>query len=371
MAKGHEPDYILLAVVFILLAFGIIMVASASIVKGFLDFGDSYYYAKHQFLYGIVPGLVFLLAAQRLNYRGWIKLAVPLLLLSVGVLLLVFIPALGFSHGGAKRWLTISSLSFQPSEFVKIIFIIYLAVWFDKKGDKVKDRNETLLPFIFLVGFLSVIIIAQPNLGMLSIISLSSVALYYVAGGRIRHLAFLFLLWVASLAVFIRFEPYRLNRFMIYLYPEMDPLGKGYQINQAMLAIGSGGIFGMGLGWSGQKYNYLPEPFGDSIFAIIGEELGFIGILALLILFMLFLWRCFSIAKAAPDKFSRLLVVGITAVLAFQFFMNIAAITRLMPLTGVPLPFISYGGSAMMSALLGVGIILNVSRHTLSRRPRY
>ncbi len=364
MIKSHHPDYLLLGTVLLLVIFGIVMVASAGIVKSLQDFSDSYYYARHQLFYGALPGLLLLFLAQRYYYRQWAKWAVFFLLATIIMTLLVFIPALGMSHGGAKRWLTISFFSFQPSEFVKIFFIIYLAVWFERKGEKIKNWSETVVPFILLIGFLGTIIIFQPNLGMLSIICFSSIALFFAAGGRMRHLLALSLGGVALLAIFIRIEPYRLNRFMIFLHPQMDPQGIGYQMNQAVLAIGSGGFWGVGLGLSGQKYNYLPEPFGDSIFAVIAEELGFIGVAFLIIIFLFFVWRCFSIARNTPDNLGRLLVIGITMVIVVQFFMNIAAITGLMPLTGVPLPFVSYGGSALISALLGVGVILNVSRYT-------
>ncbi len=363
MIKPHHPDYALFGAVLLLVIFGIVMVASAGIVKSLQDFSDSYYYARHQLVYGALPGIFLLFLAQRFYYRRWVNLAIPLLVLTIAATLLVFIPSLGMSHGGARRWLTLGFFSFQPSEFVKMFFIIYLAVWFERKGEKIKEWSETVVPFIFLVGFLGTIIILQPNLGMLSIISFSSIALFFAAGGRISHLFALFLGGLTLLALFIRIEPYRLNRFMIFLYPEMDPQGIGYQVNQAVLAIGSGGFWGVGLGLSGQKYNYLPEPFGDSIFAVIAEELGFIGVTFLIIVFLFFIWRCLAVAKNAPDKLGRLLVIGVTMVIAVQFFMNIAAITGLMPLTGVPLPFVSYGGSALISALVGVGVILNVSRY--------
>lgn len=365
MIKPHGPDYALLGIVLLLVAFGIVMVASAGIVKSFQDFSDSYYYAKHQLVYGVLPGVILLFLAEHFYYRRWVKLAIPFLAITVAMMLLVFIPSLGLSHGGAQRWLTLSFFSFQPSEFVKFFFIIYLAVWFERKGEKIRGWKETVAPFIFLIGFLGVILIKQPNFGMLGIIGFSSIALFFAAGGRISHLLFLLLGGLAILAIFIRIEPYRLNRFMIFLYPQMDPQGIGYQINQAVLAIGSGGFWGVGLGLSGQKYNYLPEPFGDSIFAVIAEELGFIGAVFLIIIFLLFLWRCFLVAKNSPDNLARLLVIGITMVITAQFFMNIAAITGLMPLTGVPLPFVSYGGSALISTLIGVGVILNVSRYTI------
>lgn len=363
MTKPHEPDYVLLAIVFLLTAFGLAMVASASLVKGQDNFGDIYYYAKHQFLYGVLPGLFLFFVAQNVYYRNWKKLVLPLLVLAVLALILVFIPALGFAHGGAKRWLVLGSLSFQPAEMMKLIFIAYLASWFVKKGEKIKDFKETVLPMMVMLGILGVLIMAQPNLGTLSIIVLAAFSLFFVAGGKISHIFFLAASLSAALFMLIHFGSYGMNRFIIYLYPEMDPQGIGYQINQAMLAIGSGGFWGMGFLQGRQKYNYLPEPYGDSIFAVLAEELGFVGVLFLTALFLAFAWRCFLIAKNAPDQFGRLLAAGISLTIILQFFINIGAISRFLPLTGIPLPFISYGGSSLIFTLVGAGIILNISKY--------
>lgn len=367
MIKSHEPDYALLFIVFILLVFGLVMVASASIVKGLLEFGDGYYYVKHQFLYGVLPGLFFLFLAERIYYRNWVKMVLPLLALIFLLLLAVFIPSVGFTHGGAKRWLALGFFSFQPSELAKLLFIIYLAAWFDKQRNKITDVKKTLIPFLITAGALSFLIYKQPNLGMLIIVVLSSLTLFFIAGARLSHILGLVLSFVFFIIAAINFASYRMNRFMAYLDPNTDLQGIGWQINQAILGVGSGGLWGKGLGWSGQKYNYLPEPFGDSIFAIIGEELGFIGVLVLIFIFFLFIWRCYAISKNAPDKFSKLLVIGITTIIVLQFFLNIGAIIRLVPLTGVPLPFISYGGSSLVSLLLGIGIILNISKYTTDR----
>ncbi|MBU4338301.1 putative lipid II flippase FtsW [Patescibacteria group bacterium] len=362
MAKSYKPDYVLLGVVFLLLVFGLVMVASASIIKG-LEFGDRYYYAKHQIIYGILPGLILFLLASKIYYRRWVKLSLPLFALGIAGLVAILVTSSVLEHGGATRWIALGSYTFQPSEFVKMFFIIYLAAWLDKKGSKINNVKSTLFPFLVIMAILSVLIIAQPNLGMLGIVALSALSLYYISGARLIHVFALIVLGISALAVFIKISAYRLERFITFLNPKADLLDTGYQVNQAVIAIGSGGLFGLGLGMSRQKYNYLPEPFGDSIFAIIGEELGFAGIAALITLFLIFIWRCFTIAKNAPDNFGKLLVSGITIMLVFQFFMNIAAITQFMPLTGVPIPFISYGGSALASALFGVGVILNVSRH--------
>lgn len=366
MIKSYKPDYVLLGAVFLLLVFGLTMVASASIIKA-LEFGDRYYYAKHQLIYGIFPGLILFFFALKIHYRRWIKLSLPLFVLGIISLSAVLAMPSVLEYGGAARWIAFGSYSFQPSEFVKIIFIIYLAAWLDKKGGRINDIKSTLFPFLIIISILGFLIIAQPNLGMLGIVALSALSLYYISGVRMLHVFSLIILGISALAIFINLEPYRLRRFATFLNPQADLLNAGYQINQAVIAIGSGGLFGLGLGQSRQKYNYLPEPFGDSIFAITGEELGFIGLAALIILFLIFARRCFAIAKNAPDNFGKLLVSGIAIILVFQFFMNIAAIAQFMPLTGVPMPFISYGGSALASALFGVGVILNVSTH-ISRK---
>lgn len=363
MIKSYKPDYILLGVVLFLLFFGLIMVASASIIKGFQEFGDRYYYARHQLIYGIFPGLILFVAASKIYYRRWIKLSLPFFVFGIIGLIILLVTSSSFFHGGATRWIAIGSYTFQPSELVKMFFIIYLAAWLDKKGNRLNNIKETFVPFVIIVAVLGILIIAQPNLGMLGIITVSALALYYISGVRLLHIFSLIILGISALAIFIKLEPYRLKRLATLLDPGADLLGAGYQINQAVIAIGSGGLFGLGLGQSRQKYNYLPEPFGDSIFAITGEELGFTGLAALIVLFLIFAWRCFSVAKNAPDNFGKLLVSGITVVLVVQFLMNIAAITQFMPLTGVPMPFISYGGSALISALFGVGVILNVSKY--------
>lgn len=366
MIKSYKPDYVLLGAVFLLLVFGLTMVASASIPKG-LELGDRYYYAKHQFIYGVLPGLVLFLIASKIYYRRWIKLSLPFFAFGIIILAVTVFTSLNFYHGGATRWIAIGSYTLQPSEFVKMFFIIYLAAWLDKRGNKINDARSTLIPFLIIIAILGFLILSQPNLGMLGIITVSALALYYISGVKLFHVFSLMVLGISAAAVFIKLEPYRLKRLATLLDPSADILGAGYQINQAVIAIGSGGLFGLGLGQSRQKFNYLPEPFGDSIFAITGEELGFVGLVALISLFLVFIWRCFSIAKNVPDNFGRLLVSGITIILTVQFFMNIAAITQFMPLTGVPMPFISYGGSALVSALFGVGVIMNVSSHTPRR----
>jgi len=299
---------------------------------------------------------------SKIDYRKLKKFAPLFLFLSFLMLILVFIPGIGMSFGGAQRWIKIG-LSFQPSEFVKLGVIIYLAAWLSKDKESVQSFTKSFIPFVAVVCAVSILLLKQPDTGTMGIIAIIAITMFFTAGGRFSQI----LLFVTGLAGalwgLIKLAPYRMNRFLVFLNPSMDPKGIGYHINQALIAIGSGGIFGMGFGHSRQKFNYLPEPIGDSIFAIIAEELGLIGGAIVLTLFGIFAWRGFKIAKHAPDKFGMLLAVGITSWIIFQAVINIAAITSLMPLTGITLPFISYGSSSLVMSLGGVGILINISKH--------
>lgn len=362
--KSHSPDYILLGATTILMAFGLIMLYSASMVKGQENFNQPYFYLKHQLIYGLLTGLFFAFLAYKINYRFWKKIAFLLLIGTVALLVLVFLPGLGIKSGGATRWISLSTFSLQPAEVAKLALIIYLAAWLEEKSRVVRNFNEIFIPFLVTTGLIVTLIILQPNLGTAGIIGLMATMIFFSAGGGIWQMGIIFLLAATTLFSFIKIFSHAANRFLIFLHPELDPQGIGYQINQALLAIGSGGILGRGLGQSIQKYNYLPEPMGDSVFAIIAEELGFIGAAATIILFLILAIRGFKIAKNAPDDFAKLLAIGITSWLTIQALTNIAAISGLVPLTGIPLPFISYGGTALIMSLTGIGILLNISRYT-------
>jgi cell division protein FtsW len=300
---------------------------------------------------------------QKIDYHHWRKLAVPFFLVSLVFLVLVFVPGIGTKIYGANRWIQLGPISFQPSEMAKLSIILYLAAWLERRGGRrIKDFFEGFLPFLGIIGIAGFLIIKQPDTGTLMVLILTAIAIYFFSGAKISHLMGTFLAGLFGLAVLIKMEPYRLSRFLVFLNPEIDPRGIGYQINQALLAIGSGGIFGLGLGHSRQKFNYLPEPIGDSIFAILGEELGMIGALALVLLFVILAVRGFKIARNAPDDFGKLLAVGITSWIIFQAFINISAITAIIPLTGITLPFISYGGTSLIFLMAGVGILLNISK---------
>lgn len=359
--KSHNYDKALLVTVILLSVFGLIMISSASVVLSYNNFGYNHYYLTHQFLYGFLPGMVLLFLLKKCDYHIFKKYAVFLLIATVILLFLVFIPDLGFGLKGASRWVSFGGISFQPSEIAKLSFILYLAAWMGGRNKNLKTVSETLLPFAAMIVIISIPLAMQPDIGTLCMIALTAVIMFFISGAKISYIFAIAFCGFAGLVALIKIAPYRMNRLMVFLHPELDPQGTGYQINQALLALGSGGLFGLGFGHSRQKFNYLPEPIGDSIFAIIGEELGMIGLVVVIVLFLVFAARGFKIASKAKDDFGKLVAVGITSWITFQALMNIAAITSLIPLTGIPLPFISYGGSALVMSLSGVGILLNIS----------
>lgn len=362
--KSHKPDRIIGVAVFILLLFGLIMISSAGVIVSRVRFGNEYYFFNHQLLYGVIPGLITLFIVQKIHYSFWKKIAVPMFIGALILLILVFIPGVGTQLQGASRWIDLGPISFQPTEAMKLAIIIYLAYWIEARGHKVKSFSEGLVPFLIVIGLVSFLIIKQPDFGTLGSIILISMTMFFVSGVPLKYIFGMGVSGVSLGYLLIKFEPYRMNRLMTFLDPSKDPQGIGYQINQALLAIGSGGIFGLGLGHSRQKFNYLPEPVGDSIFAVIAEELGMIGASVLIIIFLFLALRGFKIGQKAPDKFAKLVAVGITSWIIFQALINIMAIVGMIPLTGIPLPFISYGSTSLIFILIGVGILLNISKYT-------
>ncbi len=344
------------------------MLSSVSTAVAFHKFGDSYYYIKHQLLYGVLPGLVFLFIVSRIDYRVWKKYAFLLLLFTMALLILVFIPGIGIKLGGARSWVNFFGIAFQPSELLKLTFLMYLAAWLEKRGErKVKDFQSGFIPFVSALLLVIFLIAMQPDIGTMSIIVMISLVVYFIGGASVKYLLGLGMAGMAFLALLIRIAPYRAARFKVFLNPDLDPGGAGYHINQALLAIGSGGLFGVGFGHSRQKHLYLPEVIGDSIFAVMAEELGFVFISFLVILFGLLAYRGFFIARYAPDRFSMLLSAGIVSWISLQAFINIAAMVGLLPLTGLTLPFISYGSSSLVILLIAVGILINISKQTVEQ----
>lgn len=361
----RKPDYVFIGLVGAIVVFGLIMLSSASSAVAYEKFGDNYWYIKHQIVFGLLPGLAAFFLIARTDYRKLKKYALPFLIVSVSLLVLVFIPGLAVGYGTSKSWINFLGISLQPSEIVKLTFLIYLAAWLGPKrgGKDMQDTASSFIPFIVSFGIIVILMVLQPDVGTLSVIAVTSLVVYFSAGAPILHLTWISGAGALLFFLLIKIAPYRAARLMTFLHPEFDPQGVGYHINQALLAIGSGGLFGLGLGLSRQKFQYLPEVAGDSIFAIIAEELGFLLVAGLIIAFVFLAIRGFKIAQGAPDGFGRLLAIGITSWLVFQAFINIGAMVGILPLTGIPLPLISYGGTALTVCLAATGIMVNISKY--------
>ncbi|NTW14600.1 MAG: putative lipid II flippase FtsW [Candidatus Moranbacteria bacterium] len=361
-ASRLKVDSRLLLVIFLMLGAGLLMVGSASVAYGKIRFDDGYYFFKRQLL-GVGIGLVAMAVTQAIPYRFWRKMSVPLFFAAVVLLVLVLIPGIGSTAYGAARWISLGPVSFQPSEVMKFALIVYLAAFFSGKTDVRKtDFIEGAIPFIVILGLIAFLIMKQPDAGTLGIMFVIAFSVFFASGTKISHLGILIGLGLVGIAGLIAAAPYRMHRLTVFLDPGHDPSGAGYQMKQALIALGSGGIFGVGLGHGRQKFLYLPEPMTDSIFAVIGEELGMFGCSVIVVLFLFFAYRGFHIARKAPDEFGKLLSVGIVSWVAFQAFVNIFAISGLMPLTGIPLPFISYGGTSVAVTLAAIGVLLNISK---------
>src|SRR3990167_997788 len=361
--RPGKPDYLLALTVFLLCLFGIVMISSASIVISQERFNNNFYYVTHQ-LISLAVGLVGLIIAYFIDYRFWRKIALTLFLASLVLLLAVFIPGIGKSFGGAHRWLGLGNFLFQPSELVKLTFIIYLASWLQARGEQIREFRAGFIPLVFLTVVLGFLIMSQPDLGTFSVIVGTAVICFFIAGAKPSHLFVGAVGALVLLVILIKAAQYRLQRFFVFLNPQEQTLGAAYHINQALIAIGSGGLWGLGFGQSKQKYLYLPQAHTDSIFAIIAEELGFIRAGLVILAFIYLGFKGLKIAQNAPDDFGRLLAVGVTSWLVFQAFINIAAMVNLLPFTGIPLPFISFGGTSLIISLFGVGILLNISKYS-------
>ncbi|MBU0999919.1 putative lipid II flippase FtsW [Patescibacteria group bacterium] len=347
-------DLPLLVTTAVLILFGLLIVYDASAIKGLNDFNDNFYYIKQQLIWMTI-GVFSLVFFARFNYRKFKLLAVPLLLCSLALLVAVFIPGLGVSGGGAHRWLRFGSVTIQPAEIIKLTGVIYFAVLFEKK--------TKALPFLMLVaGVTFITAVLQKDLGSSAVFVLTAFAIYFAAGGALWHFILTIPVGIAAAAALILTSAYRSKRILAFLNPFSDPQGYTYHILQVLIALGSGGLFGLGLGHSRQKFAYIPEVHTDSIFAIIGEELGFMGGIFVIALFAILLIRGFKIAQNAQDNFGKILSLGLISWLGIQAIINLSSMTSLFPLTGVPLPFISYGGSALVANLTAVGILLNISK---------
>lgn len=357
-------DPVLLFTICGLTLFGFIMIASASSVVAKEFDSSGFFFVRHQLLYGGTVGLLAFLLGILVPYHYWRRLAVPALVVALVLLVLVFIPPFRSSYREASRWVSLGPISFQPTEITKLAFIVYLAALLEKKGDAIGNFRKGVLPFLVIMAVISGLIILQPDIGTLFIITAIAATMIFAAGFKLRHLFLIGAAGIASFVLLFNTAQYRLARIIVYLHPEIDPQGIGYQINQALLAVGSGSWLGLGFGRSRQKFHYLPEPATDSIFAIIAEELGLIRTFLVLGAFVLLGYKGYSVARRAPDTFGRLLACGITSWIVLQAFINIGSIVAITPLTGVPLPFISYGGTALAANLFAAGVLLNISKYS-------
>jgi cell division protein FtsW len=343
---------------------GLVMVLSASSVSAFAEYGSSFLFFKRQAIYALVGGIAAL-AVGRLRYQVWQRVWRPLLAVTVVLLMLVLHPATGTTAGGASRWLSLGPVSLQPSELAKLVVIVAVA---SIMAGSMRHLGETVVwavPLLVVVGLVSVLILLQPDLGTMMVVALSVLCMMFVAGVRLRLMALSSLVFTGVGMALIMSAGYRKTRFLAFLNPWADPQVTGYQIIQSLIALGSGHLFGVGLGASRQKWNYVPNAHTDFIFSILGEELGLVGELLVLLLFGALLWAGVRIALRAPDTFGRLLAGGITAWFGIQALVNLGAVTGVLPITGVPLPFMSYGGSSLVVSLVAVGILFSIGRSGL------
>lgn len=360
----RQIDYVLLGVLLSIVIIGLIVLFSASSVVSFQGYGESGYYLRRQIIVGVIPGLILLWAASRMPYAWWRKVAVPFMILAIILMVATFIPGIGSVHRNVRSWINLGIFSFQPSELAKLALIIYFALWLEKRREhEVRTWSTGMAPFLIFLAFICGLLIKQPDLGTMIIIVFIAVCMFMLGGASFKQLLAITVGGALCILLLANLAPYQTERLTIFLHPEQDPQGIGYHVNQALLAIGAGGLWGRGLGQSVQKYNYLPEVQGDSIFAVMSEELGFVLTLGFLILFFYFLLRAWRVAQSAPDRFSQLLAGGIVSWFTFQTVLNIGGMLRIVPLTGLPLPFVSYGGTAMAINLMAVGVLLSISRH--------
>lgn len=363
-------DAILLILISILVVVGFFIFSSASLgllARDGASFGSA---AFSQFFFGIIGGGIAMFITSNIYYRNWRQYAFYIFIASAVFTLFVFIPGLGMSHGGATRWIDIGFTTIQPSEFFKIGFVIYIATLLSGTHKQIETWRYGVIPFLAIIAITALIMLALPDTDTFMIMAMSGVAMFVTAGAKWKHIAMLGIMAILLLSIVAFMRPYIMDRLTTFMHPEDDPQGSGYQIQQSLIAIGSGGWFGRGYGQSIQKFEYLPEPSSDSIFAVFAEEFGFIGSFLLILVLAIFTFRGFKIATQSSDLFGMLLVVGFMTLILAQAFLNIAAMAGIAPLSGLPLPFISHGGTALMATLGALGIVLNVSKYqNLSHRP--
>lgn len=360
--KKGPPDFILFVTTLALLGIGLVMVFSSSAVTTSVNFNDAYYYLKKQLIWAVL-GLIGMFVVMRINYSRLKDLANPLLVIGLVCLVLVITP-LGTEVKGSSRFLGVAPFVFTPSELMKLAMVVFMAKSLSLNLDKIRDFKTGLAPYLGLLALVSLLILKQPDLGTTVAIAGTFILMITMAGANMAHLGVIAAAGLAAIGAAIVVAPYRMERWYAFWDPWKYASDEGFQTIQSLYALGSGGLFGMGLDRSRQKFFYLPEQYTDFVYAILGEELGFIGAFVVLVLFLLFCWRGFRIALNAPDIFGSLLAAGITVMVVLQAAINIGVVSGLLPVTGITLPFISYGGTSLLFTLAGVGLLLNVSRYS-------
>jgi len=355
-----RPDLLIFAPVVALLAIGLLMVTSAGSVTGLIQYGDPYFHVKRQAVVA-VPGLVAMVLLMRTDYRFFRLLTLPLL--AAGFVGLVAVLFVGAEIGGARRWINLGAFNIQPSEIMKFALVNYLAAFAAVRKGEIGDFFRGFLPPLLVVGAAFALVLLEPDFGTGVAMMVTAFIVLFAAGARVGHLLAVGLLSLPGLGLLIYLEPYRMRRLLAFIDPWADRMDAGWNVVQSLLAIGSGGLLGLGLGEGRQKYLYVPEQHTDFIFAILGEELGFVGAATVVLLFVLLAWRGYRAALRAPDVYGCILAVGITTMIVFQALLNIGVVTGSLPATGITLPFISYGGSSLLVTLASVGILLNISSH--------
>lgn len=363
----YTVDKTFLGIVITLVVIGVVMFTSASL--GILAKNTAKFYGviTNQYIFGILGGFVSLYFSSKISYKFWRSYSLIFFILSFLLTLSVFIPGIGATYKGATRWIEIFGVSIQPVEFLKIGFIFYFGALLSLAKNKVEQFRFSVLPFILLLLPISLVLIKQRDTKSMILIIATALVMLFISGVSWKKIIGLFVMCSIGLGLLVFFKPYLMDRIKTFVNPSQDAHNTSYQLQQSLIAVGSGGIFGRGVGQSIQKFNYLPEPQGDSIFAVIGEEVGFIGSVFIIILYIFFTMRGYKIAYKAPDSFSKLLVIGFVTIIIGQSFMNIASIIGVFPLTGVPLVFMSHGGTSLFLSLAMIGIILNVSKYTNSK----
>jgi cell division protein FtsW len=360
--REKKVDRFFLTIVLILIGVGVSIFISASLGVLAKSSGTFFSVLFSQLVLGLGLGLFGMYLTLKIDYLFWRKYAFFIFLFAILLTAAVFIPNLGITRQGAERWIDLGPVSFQPAEILKFAFVIYFAAWLSWAKNRIKDFKFGILPLTIMLVIIAAILFNQPDTKSFILIAVTGIFMLFISGGPIKYVLGIGTGAVLVLTALVFFTPYLQQRVKTFINPSQDAQGSSYQIQQSLIALGSGGVFGRGFGQSIQKFSYLPEPQGDSIFAVLGEELGFIGTVSVIILYLLFALRGMRIAHNSPDNFSRLLVYGIVILITMQSFLHIASVIGVFPLTGVPLPFMSHGGTSLMIYLIAIGVVLQISK---------